>query len=54
MVKKQSPEFARDLLSKYRKKMIIDVLIAHCRLNRHMYIVSLAEDGICRSCRKGE
>lgn len=55
-IKGRSAKFTEDLLSLNRKaiRIIVGLLTGHCRLNRHMSLMGLAEDAICRFCQEEE
>lgn len=52
-IKGPMPKLAADLLSRDRKsvKAIVSLLTGHCRLNKHMSTIGLADQATCRFCR---
>ena len=55
-IKERSAKFTEDLLRQNRKaiRIIVSLLTGHCRLNRHMSLMGLAEDATCRFCQEEE
>ncbi|KAK9497993.1 hypothetical protein O3M35_003884 [Rhynocoris fuscipes] len=55
-IKGRSKRFTADLLNQERKivRMVVGLLTGHCRLNKHMYNMRLADDDLCRFCLEEE
>ena len=55
-IKTCSPRFTLDLPNHSRKavRIIVGQLTGHCRLNKHLVTMSLAEDSLCRFCQEAE
>jgi ribonuclease HI len=55
-IKAYSPEFTKDLLNYNRKavRIIVGQLTGHCRLNKHLETMGLAEENLCRFCQEEE
>ncbi|KAK9499414.1 hypothetical protein O3M35_002456 [Rhynocoris fuscipes] len=55
-IKGRSKSFTADLLNQERKivRMVVGLLTGHCRLNKHMYNMRLADDDLCRFCLEEE
>lgn len=55
-IKGPSPKIADYLLSQNRRttRIIVGLLTGHCRLNKHMKALGLAEDTLCRFCMEEE
>ena len=55
-ITEHSPKFTADLISKDRKsvKAVVGLLTGHCKLNRHLKLMGLAEEAMCRFCKSQE
>lgn len=55
-IKESFPSFTVDLLSRSRKevRMVVGLLTGHCRLRKHMSIMTLTEEAECRFCQEEE
>ncbi|KAJ8916729.1 hypothetical protein NQ315_013933 [Exocentrus adspersus] len=55
-IKKRSARLTDDLLGQNRKaiRIIVGLLTGHCRLNKHMSLMGLAEEATCRFCSEEE
>ena len=51
-----SPKFTVDLISKDRKtvKAVVGLLTGHCKLNRHLKLMGLTDEAMCRFCQSEE
>ncbi|KAJ8919261.1 hypothetical protein NQ315_003844 [Exocentrus adspersus] len=55
-IKERSARLTDDLLGQNRKaiRIIVGLLTEHCRLNKHMSLMGLAEEATCRFCSEEE
>ncbi|KAJ8919400.1 hypothetical protein NQ315_016493 [Exocentrus adspersus] len=55
-IKGRSARLTDDLLGQNRKaiRIIVGLLTGHCRLNKHMSLMGLAEEATCRFCSEEE
>ncbi|KAJ8911477.1 hypothetical protein NQ315_010848 [Exocentrus adspersus] len=55
-IKERSARLTEDLLGQNRKaiRIIVGLLTGHCRLNKHMSLMVLAEEATCRFCSEEE
>ncbi|KAJ8911734.1 hypothetical protein NQ315_003634, partial [Exocentrus adspersus] len=55
-IKERSARLTEDLLGQNRKaiRIIVGLLTGHCRLNKHMSLMGLAEEATCRFCSEEE